>query len=99
MVTANIEDKIDFYARVLGMRLSDHAQDMVAFFHLPCGSDHHVQAFLANDWLKFFYDIRGPRNGLAEYFFGIDYIPADLAWWLKDWPLEDSLYVWGPDVR
>jgi catechol 2,3-dioxygenase-like lactoylglutathione lyase family enzyme len=136
--TTDIEAKIEFYTRVLGMKLSDRAQDMVAFFHVPGGSDHHVLAFLAaerlgfhhasfevanvdevglggcqmiakghrNGWglgrhvigSNFFHYIRDPWNGLAEYFCDIDYIPADMAWQPKDWPLEDSLYVWGPDV-
>jgi len=136
--TTDIEAKIEFYTRVLGMKLSDRAQDMVAFLHVPGGSDHHVLAFLAaerlgfhhasfevanvdevglggcqmiakghrNGWglgrhvigSNFFHYIRDPWNGLAEYFCDIDYIPADIAWQPKDWPLEDSLYVWGPDV-
>ena len=136
--TTDIEQKIKFYTRVLGLRLSDRAQDMVAFLHCPGGSDHHVLAFLAserpgfhhasfevanvdevglggcqmvakghkNGWglgrhvigSNFFHYIRDPWNGLAEYFCDIDYIPADMDWEAKDWPLEDSLYVWGPEV-
>ncbi len=136
--TSDIDGKVDFYTRVLGMRLSDRAQGMVAFLHCPGGSDHHVLAFLAgerpgfhhasfevasvdevglggcqmvakghrNGWglgrhvigSNFFHYIRDPWNGLAEYFCDIDYIPADMAWQPKNWPLEDSLYVWGSDM-
>ena len=47
---------------------------------------------------NFFHYIRDPWGGLAEYFCDINYIPADMEWQPKDWPLEDSLYVWGSDV-
>ena len=136
--TTDMDGKINFYTRVLGMRLSDRAQDVVSFLHCSGGSDHHVLAFLAgerpgfhhasfevanvdeiglggcqminkghrNGWglgrhvigSNFFHYIRDPWNGVAEYFCDIDYIPADFDWQPKDWPLEDSLYVWGPDV-
>ena len=134
----NLQRQVDFYTRVLGMRLSDRSEDLIAFLHCPGGSDHHVLAFLAGDrtglhhasfetanidevglgarqmiakgyrdgWgfgrhvicSDFFHYICDPWNGLAEYFCDIDYIPADMDWQPKDWLLEDSLYVWGPDV-
>ena len=47
---------------------------------------------------NFFHYIRDPWNSLAEYFCDIDYIPDADAWQADDWPAEDSLYVWGPDV-
>jgi catechol 2,3-dioxygenase-like lactoylglutathione lyase family enzyme len=47
---------------------------------------------------NFFHYIRDPWNGLAEYFADIDFIPADYDWQPKDWPAEDSLYLWGPGV-
>jgi len=136
--TPNLDRTIDFYTRVLGLRLSDRAQNLVAFLHTEGGSDHHVLAFLASDrpgfhhasfevanvdeigmgacnllakgyrngWgfgrhvigSNFFHYIRDPWNGMAEYFTDIDYIPAGMAWEAKNWPLEDSLYVWGPAV-
>jgi catechol 2,3-dioxygenase-like lactoylglutathione lyase family enzyme len=45
----NFAKQIDFYTRVLGMRLSDRSQDIVAFFHCEGGSDHHVFGFIASD--------------------------------------------------
>ncbi len=35
----------DFYQRVLGLRLSDHSGDGIAFMHGIHGSDHHMLAF------------------------------------------------------
>lgn len=136
--TTDIDGQIDFYTRVLGMRLSDRAQDVVAFLHCEGGSDHHVLAYLTGDrpgfhhasfevanvdevglggcrmidkgyrdgWgfgrhvigSNFFHYIRDPWNSLAEYFCDIDYIPADYDWEAKNWPVEDSLYIWGPTV-
>jgi catechol 2,3-dioxygenase len=45
MFTRDVTRAIDFYARVLGLRLSDHSGDGVAFLHGVHGSDHHLIAF------------------------------------------------------
>ncbi len=42
--TPDIDQAIDFYARNLGLRLSDRS-DIVAFMYAIHGSDHHVLAF------------------------------------------------------
>lgn len=47
---------------------------------------------------NFFYYIRDPWGGFAEYYFDLDYIPEDCAWQPRDFPGEDSLYIWGPPV-
>lgn len=40
----NIGQAIDFYTRMLGLRLSDRSGDVVAFLHGAHGSDHHLVA-------------------------------------------------------
>jgi len=40
---------VDFYSAILGLRLSDRVDWIIAFMHLAGGGDHHVVAFLAND--------------------------------------------------
>lgn len=40
---------VKFYTDVLGMRLSDHSADVIAFMHAVHGSDHHVLAFAKSD--------------------------------------------------
>ncbi len=45
MFTRDVRKAIDFYTRVLGMRLSDHSGDGIAFLHGVHGSDHHMVAF------------------------------------------------------
>ena len=47
--TTDIPKTIDFYSRVLGMRLSDRSGDMIAFMHGIHGSDHHMLAFVKSE--------------------------------------------------
>lgn len=44
LFTTEVMKAIDFYARVLGMRLSDHCGEGIAFMHGIHGSDHHMIA-------------------------------------------------------
>ena len=134
----DLNRQVAFYTEVLGMKLSDRAQDMVAFLHCEGGGDHHVFGFIANErpgfhhasfevanvdeigigacgliakgyrngWgfgrhvigSNFFHYVRDPWGSLAEYFTDLDLIPGDRPWAARNWPLEDSLYVWGPAV-
>lgn len=43
--TPDVLAAVEFYGRVLGLRLSDRSGDIVAFMHAIHGSDHHVMAF------------------------------------------------------
>lgn len=45
LFTTSIPKAIEFYSRVLGMRLSDRSGDGIAFLHGIHGSDHHMIAF------------------------------------------------------
>ena len=45
MFTSDVRKAIEFYTRVLGLRLSDHSGDNIAFMHGIHGSDHHMIAF------------------------------------------------------
>jgi catechol 2,3-dioxygenase-like lactoylglutathione lyase family enzyme len=134
--TPNVDRKLDFYIKNLGMRLSDRSGDIIAFMHTAPPSDHHVLALLKDDktgfhhasfevgsvdeieigaqrlidkgyrngWgfgrhvlgSNFFHYIRDPWNSLCEYFCDIDVIPEGATWDARDWPAEDSLYLWGP---
>lgn len=44
--TRDVAKAIEFYARVLGMGLSDRSADLIAFMHGRHGSDHHMIAFV-----------------------------------------------------
>jgi catechol 2,3-dioxygenase-like lactoylglutathione lyase family enzyme len=43
--TADVRKTIAFYQDVLGLRLSDHCGNDIAFMHAIHGSDHHIIAF------------------------------------------------------
>ncbi len=43
--TRDVDQAVIFYARILGLRLSDRSGDGIAFMHGVHGSDHHLIAF------------------------------------------------------
>lgn len=43
--TPDVTRMVAFQRDVLGLRLSDHSGDIIAFLHTPHGSDHHLVAF------------------------------------------------------
>ncbi|MEM8796643.1 MAG: VOC family protein [Pseudomonadota bacterium] len=49
MFTHSVQKSIDFYARILGLRLSDRTGDIIAFMHGVHGSDHHMIAFVHSE--------------------------------------------------
>jgi catechol 2,3-dioxygenase-like lactoylglutathione lyase family enzyme len=44
LFSSDVLGAVDFYQRVLGLRLSDHSGDGIAFMHGIHGSDHHLIA-------------------------------------------------------
>jgi len=47
---------------------------------------------------NYFHYVRDPWNSLVEFYCDMDYIPAGTDWEARDWPAEDMLYAWGPDL-
>lgn len=47
--TRDVPRAVEFYGRVLGLRLSDMSGDGIAFLHGVHGSDHHMIAFAKSD--------------------------------------------------
>ena len=45
LFTPDVLRALEFYSRVLGLRLSDRSGDVIAFMHGIHGSDHHLIAF------------------------------------------------------
>ena len=45
LFTRDVLKAIEFYSRVVGLRLSDRSGDVIAFMHGIHGSDHHIVAF------------------------------------------------------
>ncbi|MEY1556470.1 VOC family protein [Yoonia sp. R2331] len=136
--TADVPKAIQFYARVLGLRLSDRSGDGICFMHGIHGSDHHLVAFAkssapglhhcswdvpsindigkgamqmadkgySDGWglgrhvlgSNYFHYVRDPWGSYSEYSSDIDYIPLDCDWDSGDYPPEDSIYLWGPEL-
>jgi len=69
------------------------AQMMRAGFKKGWGVGRHVLGS------NYFYYATDPWGSHAEYSADIDFIPADCDWQANaDHALEDSFYLWGPDV-
>jgi catechol 2,3-dioxygenase len=49
LFTRDVNKAMEFYTRVLGLRVSDYSGDNVAFLHGIHGSDHHMIAFARSD--------------------------------------------------
>jgi catechol 2,3-dioxygenase-like lactoylglutathione lyase family enzyme len=49
LFSSDVPRSVKFYSDTLGLRLSDHSGDSIAFLHGPHASDHHVLAFVKSD--------------------------------------------------
>ena len=47
---------------------------------------------------NYFHYVRDPWGSFAEYSADIDFVPAGMTWPAGDFPPEDALHVWGPEV-
>lgn len=89
-----------------GYGLHHSSWDVTSFDDLGLGAQQMRSAGYEHGWglgrhvlgSNYFRYVRDPWGSYAEYSFDIDYVPADLDWPSGDYPPEDSLYVWGPDV-
>lgn len=46
---------------------------------------------------NYFHYFRDPWNGMAEYFYDIDYIPDAFEWTPKEWTKKDGMFLWSAD--
>lgn len=51
--TPDVRRSVDFYTRVLGMKESDRAQDVISFLRCSNGGDHHTLAFAKSTHVGF----------------------------------------------
>lgn len=56
------------------------------------GVGHHV---LGSNYFDY---VQGPGGAWWEFSCHIDYIPSGTTWQAGDYPPEDALYLWGPDL-
>jgi catechol 2,3-dioxygenase len=47
---------------------------------------------------NYFHYVRDPWGSYSEYSADIDYIPSTCDWDAGDYPPEDSIYLWGPEL-
>lgn len=47
---------------------------------------------------NYFHYVKDPWGSYSEYSADIDYIPVDHDWNAGDYPGEDSIYLWGPEI-
>lgn len=47
---------------------------------------------------NYFHYVRDPWGSFSEYSADIDYIPSTCDWDAGDYPPEDSIYLWGPEM-
>jgi catechol 2,3-dioxygenase-like lactoylglutathione lyase family enzyme len=67
------------------------------------GADRVVEAGYRSAWglgrhvigSNFFHYLRDPWNGMAEYFWDIDFVPDGALWDTKDWGPEDGFFLWS----
>lgn len=46
---------------------------------------------------NYFHYFRDPWNGMAEYYFDIDYITQDAEWIAQEWTKKDGMFLWSAD--
>jgi catechol 2,3-dioxygenase-like lactoylglutathione lyase family enzyme len=67
------------------------------------GAERVVEAGYRSAWglgrhvigSNFFHYLRDPWNGMAEYFWDIDFLPDALAWEVRDWAPADGFFLWS----
>jgi catechol 2,3-dioxygenase-like lactoylglutathione lyase family enzyme len=68
------------------------AQMAAAGYRRGWGTGRHVLGS------NYFHYVMDPWGSFCEYSADIDYVTAGVAWSSGDFPPEDSLHLWGPDV-
>src|SRR5262249_60363551 len=49
LFSSNVPRSVKFYSEALGLRLSDHSGELIAFMHGAHASDHHMLAFAKSE--------------------------------------------------
>jgi catechol 2,3-dioxygenase-like lactoylglutathione lyase family enzyme len=93
-------------AKSNGPGLHHLSWDVACIDEVGKGMEQMMQAGFKRGWgigrhvlgSNYFCYVRDPWGSYCEYSFDIDFVPAGFAWPAADHPLEDSLYVWGPEL-
>ncbi|MEQ9661368.1 MAG: VOC family protein [Parasphingopyxis sp.] len=46
---------------------------------------------------NYFHYFRDPWNGMAEFYFDMDFVPGDLDWEAQEWTKKDGMFLWSAD--
>lgn len=46
---------------------------------------------------NYFHYFRDPWNGMAEYFYDMDFIPEAFDWAARDWTKKEGMFLWAAD--
>lgn len=79
---SDVAQSIEFYHQTLGLRLSDVAEDAVAFMHAPYGADHHTLAFAKSDGIGI-HHTSWDVSSIDEV--GLGAMQMKNAGWLEGW--------------
>ncbi|PND32737.1 metapyrocatechase [Achromobacter sp. HZ01] len=82
------------------------AWDVPGLEDVGCGAEQMRDAGYKEGWgvarhtlgSNYFYYVRDPWGSFWEYSAHIDYVPAGFDWPAGDYPPEDALYMWGPEM-
>ena len=82
------------------------AWDVDGIDEVGAGSSQMAQAGYTEGWgtgrhvlgSNYFHYVMDPWGSFSEFSADIDFVSAGKAWPAGDFPPEDSLYLWGPDV-
>ncbi|MBF0280070.1 MAG: VOC family protein [SAR324 cluster bacterium] len=99
LFTPDVLQRRQFFADVLGFRISDYSEDILAFMHLPGGSEHHVIAFAKSEKAGFHhgsFQVGSPdevgqggdymeENGYGKgWGFGRHTVGSNFFWYVRD---------------
>jgi catechol 2,3-dioxygenase len=94
------------FAKSAAPGLHHSSWNVPSFDAVGLGTQQMIQAGYPDGWglgrhvlgSNYFRYVRDPWGSYAEYSFDIDFIAAGANWPAADYPPEDSLYVWGPEL-
>jgi catechol 2,3-dioxygenase-like lactoylglutathione lyase family enzyme len=80
--------------------------DVASMNEIGCGAMQMADKGFTKGWglgrhvlgSNYFHYVRDPWGSYSEYSSDIDYIPRDCDWSCGDYPPQDSIYLWGPEM-
>ena len=94
------------FAKSSGKGWHHSSWDVAKLDEVGRGASQMAQAGYKHGWgtgrhvlgSNYFHYVQDPWGSFSEYSADIDYVSAGKPWPAGDFPPEDSLYLWGPDV-